>query len=1242
MGGNNSKGTTNNAVVHCENEAKQSSNARNNEANECLASAIKYMHTDYIQMSEADIAIKHCDEAIRLRHNDPNAYSIRYYFHLVKGNVLQAEQDKKMADDLMHADKKDGECASSFALHDEFFRRLGDAKLNSFWRLHREAIINYTMALHLNPNNTHALLQRGIAKCREQEFDAAIADFKAVIEINPGGLMNAYACCGWVYNLLGNYQKALEHYTYCLEVNPGDTLTVVNRAMVYTILNRPQAAIAELESSKIDEFVKASSLLSREQMARDYMACACLEVRRGNHKIAEMYCKMAGVFCNNNVFARMGFRQDLDVTRDIEDVIRAKELHKAIVEGEKDKALKCMQWFDNHPILCAFTLDPSASMINDSTQREYIAFTLIRYGRLSWLDDFLTHEGMRLNVKDSDNNTVLHIAAREGNIEFFNALINKNLFNESKSESNFMPLNNKGENPLHSAAIAGKTEFLMYAYQSEIMSRHFHERTLAGDTILHLLVDHGHTATLLSLLKQLPDLSVQATNPSEQHVLMRAIINKPSQEKDSKLQLELLNFLIKRHIDINAQDAQGLTALHFAVQTNQPEVVKLLLAHGVCMIKDHSGKLPSDYTTPDSPIGLLLASTQKDSPKRRTQWENLVFEGGGVKGLAFASALSTLEEEKVICLEEIKRVGGTSAGAITALLVGLGFSFDEIEHLCDIKTLPGCDLPQIKFTQLLDGPHGATILAAKNKDWSQEEKFFGELTAGFFSGVKTAVKGTVKVIVNAKTLKNDYYPVYKYLKNNLGLCSGDTLYNLADMLIRKQYAAKIGKKIEDIDQPVTFQQLKDAGFKDLYFVGVNTETGCAEYFSYENTPSMLVANAVRISMSIPGVFTPQPKIVKDEHGQLQSSQDLYVDGGVLYNYPVKLFDFETDQYGHFNREGRQKVNKSTLGLRLNPKSLPTKSNRQERPSLSMWAANTMKCLGANYQESDFNGDDFRTVYIDVPSTGVGTLDFEGVEDPLVKQKLTQIGKLGAQAFIGRTSNPSVSIELPYDVEREYQLHLQKVGYKQNGKPKYKLNRNCPKLVLAFYKHAREDLHNYMDKQLGVSLWARDEDGRSVFHMAVIHKELHVLKYLLEKFPNGAQTRTNTGKTPCCLAYESGDEEIIALLKIYTNEQPKCENEDRHEVKYVPAPSSQIFRPATSSAVASSGSGLSYLNLLDDVKQLLEELGKNNFEAYSHYCFILKKYDKSQGDTAEDIVALRQLERELTCILRKENSFSNNA
>jgi len=53
-------------------------------------------------------------------------------------------------------------------------------------------------------------------------------------------------------------------------------------------------------------------------------------------------------------------------------------------------------------------------------------------------------------------------------------------------------------------------------------------------------------------------------------------------------------------------------------------------------------------------------------------FKNLVFEGGGVKGIAYGGALYELE--KLNLLNNVQRVAGTSAGAITATLLSLGYS----------------------------------------------------------------------------------------------------------------------------------------------------------------------------------------------------------------------------------------------------------------------------------------------------------------------------------------------------------------------------------------------------------------------------------------------------------------------------------------------------------------------------------------------------------------------------------------
>lgn len=67
------------------------------------------------------------------------------------------------------------------------------------------------------------------------------------------------------------------------------------------------------------------------------------------------------------------------------------------------------------------------------------------------------------------------------------------------------------------------------------------------------------------------------------------------------------------------------------------------------------------------------AAAQKNAVK------NIVFEGAGIRGVAYCGAIGELERRGM--LPAIEKVGGTSAGAITALCVSLGYSSSEIEEL---------------------------------------------------------------------------------------------------------------------------------------------------------------------------------------------------------------------------------------------------------------------------------------------------------------------------------------------------------------------------------------------------------------------------------------------------------------------------------------------------------------------------------------------------------------------------------
>lgn len=187
--------------------------------------------------------------------------------------------------------------------------------------------------------------------------------------------------------------------------------------------------------------------------------------------------------------------------------------------------------------------------------------------------------------------------------------------------------------------------------------------------------------------------------------------------------------------------------------------------------------------------------------------ENLVFKGGGVLGIAYAGAIEALEKEGI--LSQVKRTAGTSAGAVAAVLISLGYSSNEI-----VKVL------------------GNT---------------------------------------NFKKFQDDLNPLK--LTKKYGLYRGEKLLKWVQDIMHQ----KTGNK------DLTFAELENQGYKTLKVFASDLNTTSLTEFSCDKTPNVKIAESIRASMSIPLFFDAWK--FPDE----QPNNHIYVDGGVLYNYPITAF-----------------------------------------------------------------------------------------------------------------------------------------------------------------------------------------------------------------------------------------------------------------------------------------------------------------------------------------------------------------
>lgn len=114
--------------------------------------------------------------------------------------------------------------------------------------------------------------------------------------------------------------------------------------------------------------------------------------------------------------------------------------------------------------------------------------------------------------------------------------------------------------------------------------------------------------------------------------------------------------------------------------------------------------------------------------------------------------------------------------------------------------------------------------------------------------------------------------------------------------------------IRDLGYPgtLTFKDLADlptfsSGFCDLYVCAYNLDRGRTIVFSSGTTPDVRITDAVRASMSIPLFFA-------GHRIETYGNNDLYCDGGVTRNYPIRTFD------GHDGTVNG--INPYTLGIRV--------------------------------------------------------------------------------------------------------------------------------------------------------------------------------------------------------------------------------------------------------------------------------------------------------------------------------------
>lgn len=248
--------------------------------------------------------------------------------------------------------------------------------------------------------------------------------------------------------------------------------------------------------------------------------------------------------------------------------------------------------------------------------------------------------------------------------------------------------------------------------------------------------------------------------------------------------------------------------------------------------------------------------------------------------------------------------------------------------------------------------------------------------------------------------------IIKYLSENKGLFAGIKFRNWIDMRIFEKLRIQ-NATFKDLQNLIESQNEPVNDLKYLFITGSNLQTGKCEIFSHLHTPNMIIADAVRISMSIPFLFYPHKMtILKDGKPIIDpNNQSFYVDGGIFNNYPIRVFDpisvKKSSETVH--------INKQTLGFRLVSKDLKNNyeklfenrfdsgTNDTTEKKLSSIFKMIVKYF-MSFEEnvhSEKIKDQERTIYID--SVEISPINFD-LNDKK-KEKLIESGKQGVHDFL---------------------------------------------------------------------------------------------------------------------------------------------------------------------------------------------------------------------------------------------------
>lgn len=346
---------------------------------------------------------------------------------------------------------------------------------------------------------------------------------------------------------------------------------------------------------------------------------------------------------------------------------------------------------------------------------------------------------------------------------------------------------------------------------------------------------------------------------------------------------------------------------------------------------------------------------------------DLVFEGGGAKGLVFVGALQAFLEEG----HEVGRLIGASAGAITAALLAAGYTPDEIVEVIDERLPDG--RPQ--FAAFLDVPQQFSDDDVRD---SLSYRLLEQVDIRWIPGPVEQL--LLEIIIESMMRYPAYRHIFSFVEQG-GWYAGDAF--------REWLTARLDAGGRNLGS-TTLGEFHGRTGSDLTLIASDTTAHQMLVLNHRTAEKCPLVWAVRMSMSYP--FAWQEVRWDAEWGPYKEQEiagHTIVDGGMLTNFPIDLF-VSTDS-GVTDVMGSDGRSDDVLGFLIDetlpvPGSdvVPARTTMAERGVLSRVDVKELEVVTRLKRMVDtvtqahdkFVIDALRDNVCRLPAKGYGTLDFD--------------------------------------------------------------------------------------------------------------------------------------------------------------------------------------------------------------------------------------------------------------------------